>query len=334
MHNITKISTVAIAMVVAAAPAHALAPRKEASAYGTVAQYVKLGGRNFSDSYIDPNPTLYNPYEPTFAFSVLETDGGNNSDAYNRAKVEATAVVGFHKISAVVATNAFYGFSAGNDNPVFAAAQLNVSTTDRITFSGIRSGSPAILAITSVARVKLETLAMINGIPRPTLRTSNFSYTSESILYDSASDVTSETAGPKATSGVWRTCNGTLDCQPANYLKNGFRISTNYFSVDNDDVLYIDNNLSLGGSVKIFGATNACCIQSLEQRNDFGHTGYTLLNFVTPGASYHSLSGESYFTSVPGGIPEPASWAMLIAGFGLTGAAMRRSRQRAHSVAA
>ena len=30
------------------------------------------------------------------------------------------------------------------------------------------------------------------------------------------------------------------------------------------------------------------------------------------------------FNSIPGGVPEPASWAMLIAGFGLTGAAMRR----------
>ena len=30
-----------------------------------------------------------------------------------------------------------------------------------------------------------------------------------------------------------------------------------------------------------------------------------------------------------GAVPEPASWAMLIAGFGLTGAAMRRRRQQA-----
>jgi hypothetical protein len=27
------------------------------------------------------------------------------------------------------------------------------------------------------------------------------------------------------------------------------------------------------------------------------------------------------------GVPEPSSWAMLIAGFGLTGAAMRRRRR-------
>lgn len=31
-------------------------------------------------------------------------------------------------------------------------------------------------------------------------------------------------------------------------------------------------------------------------------------------------------TASQGGVPEPASWAMLIAGFGLTGAAMRRRR--------
>jgi PEP-CTERM motif len=38
------------------------------------------------------------------------------------------------------------------------------------------------------------------------------------------------------------------------------------------------------------------------------------------GAAYNVYAGAS------GGVPEPASWAMLIAGFGLTGAAMRRRR--------
>lgn len=35
------------------------------------------------------------------------------------------------------------------------------------------------------------------------------------------------------------------------------------------------------------------------------------------------------YTAVFGAVPEPASWAMLIAGFGLTGAAMRRRRNAA-----
>ena len=36
---------------------------------------------------------------------------------------------------------------------------------------------------------------------------------------------------------------------------------------------------------------------------------------------------ESFITAALG-VPEPQSWAMLIAGFGLTGAAMRRRRAK------
>jgi hypothetical protein len=34
----------------------------------------------------------------------------------------------------------------------------------------------------------------------------------------------------------------------------------------------------------------------------------------------------------PGGVPEPASWAMLIAGFGLVGGTLRRQRHTSHAV--
>ena len=52
---------------------------------------------------------------------------------------------------------------------------------------------------------------------------------------------------------------------------------------------------------------------------------------LTGGAALFSYSGKTVvaieeFSVTPPGVPEPASWAMLIAGFGLTGAAMRRRR--------
>ena len=62
------------------------------------------------------------------------------------------------------------------------------------------------------------------------------------------------------------------------------------------------------------------------------------ISFLDPGgnaltnASASSLSGQNYnqpyspYTGGAGGVPEPASWAMLIAGFGLVGAAARRRR--------
>ncbi len=42
--------------------------------------------------------------------------------------------------------------------------------------------------------------------------------------------------------------------------------------------------------------------------------------------NYFADFGDAKFSATFGAVPEPASWAMLIAGFGLTGAAMRRRR--------
>jgi PEP-CTERM motif len=33
-------------------------------------------------------------------------------------------------------------------------------------------------------------------------------------------------------------------------------------------------------------------------------------------------------SGIPGGVPEPASWALMLGGFGLTGAALRRGNGR------
>ena len=45
-------------------------------------------------------------------------------------------------------------------------------------------------------------------------------------------------------------------------------------------------------------------------------------------------NGTTSSFATPGGVPEPASWAMLIAGFGLVGATMRLRAARPQSVAA
>lgn len=68
---------------------------------------------------------------------------------------------------------------------------------------------------------------------------------------------------------------------------------------------------------------------------DLGHTfTWQSISFSDPamqplaGATISSLSGQNYaqpYAPLPG-VPEPASWAMLIAGFGLIGAAARQRR--------
>lgn len=55
---------------------------------------------------------------------------------------------------------------------------------------------------------------------------------------------------------------------------------------------------------------------------------FTQTGELVEGEPQPAISGSFTFSTPPTvpGVPEPAAWAMLIAGFGLTGAAMRRRR--------
>lgn len=106
-----------------------------------------------------------------------------------------------------------------------------------------------------------------------------------------------------------------------------------------------DSVLSFTGA-----SANITGFGTLNQNNLFAHVGSYFGNSL-----YQTSAGDITFTSinqvvtllsdnigtprdyqsaffyyetsvVGGGVPEPASWAMLISGFGLTGAAMRRRR--------
>ena len=60
-----------------------------------------------------------------------------------------------------------------------------------------------------------------------------------------------------------------------------------------------------------------------------GGSLYQSGNFFIPGQIYADLSAAFAIDGTSAGVPEPASWALLIAGFGLTGAAGRRRRHAA-----
>ncbi len=100
------------------------------------------------------------------------------------------------------------------------------------------------------------------------------------------------------------------------------------------------------GSIWDFGGGSAIaqCVQAdghqfycdtlVDWSKTFAHTGSTLtLGWQASGAGWQAGDDESwgidnikidYFTR--GGIPEPAAWAMMLAGFGMIGGAMRRRK--------
>ncbi|WP_353200316.1 PEPxxWA-CTERM sorting domain-containing protein [Sandarakinorhabdus sp.] len=59
----------------------------------------------------------------------------------------------------------------------------------------------------------------------------------------------------------------------------------------------------------------------------FNMTGLTSVSYLPQTTFNGYIQADNFVVSAAtGAVPEPASWAMLIAGFGLTGAAMRRRR--------
>jgi hypothetical protein len=63
---------------------------------------------------------------------------------------------------------------------------------------------------------------------------------------------------------------------------------------------------------------------------DFGTTG---ANFVTLDDPSGWSNATLYTTGSPPGVPEPATWAMMLLGFGAAGTALRRSRRRTTALA-
>lgn len=68
--------------------------------------------------------------------------------------------------------------------------------------------------------------------------------------------------------------------------------------------------------------------------NGIAFDGFGAVTVKTSGP----LTGRNVYTSglvsVPGGVPEPAAWGLMLAGFGLAGAALRRRRSTATMVTA
>lgn len=98
-----------------------------------------------------------------------------------------------------------------------------------------------------------------------------------------------------------------------------------------------------GASGKITAAGNHFVAQSLElflgQGGQRDNVSFTPLSNA-PDTKYFVRIGEVAapagtltITAATAAVPEPASWAMMIAGFGMTGLALRR-RQRVHTTVA
>jgi hypothetical protein len=77
----------------------------------------------------------------------------------------------------------------------------------------------------------------------------------------------------------------------------------------------VTNAIPLGNGVYDFFTGTNCCVDTMGSPVRVTVTGIT-------------NTGGGINNPIPGGVPEPSTWAMMILGFGLTGAAMRSRRTK------
>ena len=142
----------------------------------------------------------------------------------------------------------------------------------------------------------------------------------------------------------WGTGNLVLSADPTGGVLNNNYVGTtttvmwisggtfDFTSVDLGDVY--NNSFSDQGGDVLFtfttgsgSTTQTVTIDGLAgfQTFTFNQTGLLSFSYL-PQSTYGPWVQADNFVLDGAVVPEPASWAMLIAGFGLTGAAMRRRR--------
>jgi hypothetical protein len=95
-----------------------------------------------------------------------------------------------------------------------------------------------------------------------------------------------------------------------------------YFETGSGDYAFPDIYIEYFSEVHFFGVIDPD-----------GFTQVAFHGLVWEDISFDLARSVDYVAPMPGAVPEPASWAMLIAGFGIIGAAQRRRRNVSHIVA-
>jgi hypothetical protein len=117
------------------------------------------------------------------------------------------------------------------------------------------------------------------------------------------------TAG-SATDGIWRF----TGVSPIALSAGQYFIGGRDTSADGDRYVTSVSNLTLAAGLTFLG--------SAVSPNGSGFAFPANINSITTGGRF----GPNFQFKAAGAIPEPASWAMLISGFGLVGAVARRRR--------
>jgi hypothetical protein len=114
-------------------------------------------------------------------------------------------------------------------------------------------------------------------------------------------------------------------------LLGGASFTKAEFNLENGDTIIDANDLmitltALGGGTSTFAVNNPTGSNIFDIIAPTGQS-YTQASFSTTNGGFVDFKQLRLVLATPSGVPEPATWAMMLLGFGGIGMAMRRSRR-------
>lgn len=190
--------------------------------------------------------------------------------------------------------------------------------------SGVTDGT-ALVVVYSLSSLATQTVAILDGFASASGDTATVSFASP--LNPAAPGFVAD-----LRLGIGFSVNG----QSSTVDVNGTRITSNAGNNDDGDAASNGALITVGGNDDPFSTLNPSYANDHERYNltPYIAPGSTSLTFRTANASLDDniffagllISGNATVTS---GVPEPTTWAMMIAGFGMIGGVMRRRRTSA-----
>ncbi len=233
-------------------------------------------------------------------------------------------------------------------------SQANLATVDVATGIGTVIGNSGV-ALTDIAFDSSGTLFGVSFNTLYRVNTSNASLTTVGSLGIGGANAL--VFGSNGT--LYAAANNTTGLYSVNTLTGAATLLGDTGFVSSGDLAFVGNSLFLaaetgasdslvsvglgpvsGGLVGSFGVNDVFGMARAENGVLYGVTGNSIRSINTAtGASTFVITynyagrgqafGTSFFLEAQQGVPEPATWAMMLLGFGAIGFAMRRRRQPA-----
>ncbi|MEP6786540.1 MAG: PEPxxWA-CTERM sorting domain-containing protein [Sphingomonadales bacterium] len=187
----------------------------------------------------------------------------------------------------------------------------------------------AILAAAALSIPASATVINFDSLANGAVVTNQFAPATFSSIAGSQVLITSQSLGSSTPNFICSGRGGSINCTDPVFVAFASAVTNLSFTAVGDNVSGINGVVSVYNGATLLGTTNIFgdnVFLTPYNVNLASYGAITRIEITTTDPAGLGYDDFTFDVSNNGGVPEPATWAMMLAGFGVVGAAMRRRR--------